>query len=43
VNPNNIELIDLKKYKVTFVNGDTADFSLSEYGKMKKLFDEIKN
>lgn len=40
-NPKNIKLIDLPKYKVTFVNGDIADFSQSEYKKMQHLFDKI--
>lgn len=40
VNPKNIKLVDLQKYKVTFVNDDTAEFSQSAYKKMKDLFDE---
>ena len=35
-NPKNIKLIDLPKYKVTFVNGDTVDFSQSAYKRMKR-------
>ena len=40
INPKNIKLIDLPKYKVTFVNGDTVDFSQSAYKRMKRLFDK---
>ncbi len=40
-NPKNIKLIDLPKYKVTFVNGDTVDFSQSAYKRMQHLFDKI--
>ena len=40
IKDKNIKLIDLPKYKVTFVNGDTVDFSQSAYKRMKRLFDK---
>ena len=42
-NPKNIKLIDLPKYKVTFVNGDTVDFSQSAYKRMQHLYDKIQS
>ncbi|MDK7332460.1 LytTR family transcriptional regulator DNA-binding domain-containing protein [Lactobacillus crispatus] len=35
VNPKNIESIDLKQHRVSFVNGDVEDFSRSSVKMMK--------
>lgn len=43
INPKNVELVDLPNYKVTFVNGDVAEFSQSAYKTMQHLFDKIKS